>query len=180
MIAVPVQRPVRLSVESIVEGKIGVQPCANRPNIVLRKVEGVFIVVEVANLQIPIDRIERLGAQGDVLDLRPTYPFQPDLPFSRRQRFADHSEHRPTFEKRRPLDLENNCQDILAVEQVGANFFERELSCLHGLSGHRSVKEERIGPLPCEDVDAFAAATLLVVHAEWNDLAAWCSTTAPL
>src|SRR5271169_1489027 len=116
MVAVLVELPVRLSVETIVEGEIGVKSRANRPDIVLGKVEGVFVVVEIANLQIPIDLIERLGAQGDVLDFRPANSFQPDLPFTRRQRFADNRKHRAALEKFCPFDIECNSKDIFAIE----------------------------------------------------------------
>src|SRR6266481_8891599 len=118
MITMLVEWPISFSVEAVVESKIGVQPCAIRSNVVLGKIEGVFIVVQVANLEIPIDRIEYLRAEADILDFRPADSFQPYRPFSGRQSLADDSEHRPTLKHSRPLDCQHNCQKILAVESV--------------------------------------------------------------
>ena len=118
----------------------------------LGKVEGVFVVVQVANLEIPINRIEYLRTESDILDFRPANPFQPDRPFAGRQSLADYSEHGPALEQSCPLDFQHNSQDILAVESVGTDLLERELSRREGLCGHRTVKEERIGPLSCEDM----------------------------
>ena len=152
MVPMLVERPISFSVEAIVESEIGVQPCAIRSNVVLGKVEGVFIVVQVANLEIPINRIEYLRTESDILDFRPANPFQPDRPFAGRQSLADDSEHRPALKQSCPLDSQHNSQDILAVESVGTDLLERELSGREGLCGHRTVKEERIGPLSCEDM----------------------------
>src|SRR2546425_10634466 len=118
MVSVLVERPISFSVEAIVESEIGVQPCAIRTNVVLGKVEGVFIVVQVANLEIPINPIEYLCAEADILDFRPSDSFQPYGPFAGRQSLADDSEHRPALKHSRPLDCQDNCQDILAVESV--------------------------------------------------------------
>src|SRR5882672_312211 len=105
MVPVLVERPISFSVEAVVESEIGVQPCAIRSNVVLGKVEGVFIVVQVANLEISIDRIEYLGTESDILDFRPANPFQPYRPFAGRQSLADNSEHRPALKESRPLEL---------------------------------------------------------------------------
>src|SRR5438445_4727492 len=104
MVPVLVERPISFSVEAVVESEIGVQPCAIRPNVVLGKVEGVFIVVQVANLEVPINRIEYLRAEADVLDFRPADSFQPDRPFAGRHSLADDSEHWPALEYGRPVD----------------------------------------------------------------------------
>src|SRR6266849_2006372 len=105
MVAVLVERPISFSVEAVVEGKIGVQPCAIRSNVVLGKVEGVFIVVQVANLEIPINRIEYLRTESHILDFRPANPFQPDRPFVGRQSLGDYGEQRPALKQSRPLEL---------------------------------------------------------------------------
>ncbi len=89
MVPMLVERPISFSVEAIVESEIGVQPCAIRSNVVLGKVEGVFIVVQVANLEIPINRIEYLRTESDILDFRPANAFQTDRPFARRQSLTD-------------------------------------------------------------------------------------------
>src|SRR6266850_2513290 len=127
------------------------------------KVEGVFIVVQVANLEIPINRIEYRRTESDILDLRPANPFQPDRSFAGRQSLADDGEHRPALKQSCPLDSQHNSQYILAVESVGTDLLERELSRREGLYGHRTVKEERIGPLSCKDMQASPSAALLVV-----------------
>src|SRR5207245_7272931 len=129
-------------------------PCAIRSNVVLGKVEGVFIVVQVANLEIPIDRIEYLGTESDILDFRPANPFQPDRSFAGRQSLADDSEHGPALEQSCPLDFQHNSQNILTVESVRTDLLECELSRRQGLCSHRTVEEERIGPLSREDMHA--------------------------
>src|SRR5256885_13789473 len=98
-----VERPISFSVEAIVESEIGVQPCAIRSNVVLGKVEGVFIVVQVANLEIAIDWIKYLCTESDILDFRSANPFQPDRPFAGRQSLGDDCEHRPAFKQSYPL-----------------------------------------------------------------------------
>src|SRR5258705_3678635 len=152
MVPVLVERPVSFSVEAIVESEIGVQPCAIRSDVGLGKVEGVFIVVQVANLKIPINRIENLGTESDILDFRPANPLQTDRPFAGRQSLADDSEHGPALEQSCPLDFQHNSQNILAVESIGTDLLERELSRRESLCGHRTVEEERIGPLSREDM----------------------------
>ena len=103
MITMLVEWPISFSVEAVVESKIGVQPCAIRSNVVLGKIEGVFIIVQVANLEIPINRIEYLRTESDILDFRPANPFQPDRPFAGRQSLADYGEHRPALKQSFPL-----------------------------------------------------------------------------
>src|SRR5438445_2249760 len=171
MVPVLVERPISFSVEAVVESEIGVQPCAIRSNVVLGKVEGVFIVVQVANLEIRINRIEYLGTESDILYFRPANPLQTDRTFAGRQSFADDSEQGPALEQSCPVDSQHNSQDILAVESVGTDLLERELSRRERLCGHRTVKEERIGPLSCEDMQAVAITAILVVHGKGNGLA---------
>src|SRR6266576_1963636 len=103
MVSVLVERPISFSVEAVVESEISVQPCAIRSNVVLGKVEGVFIVVQVANLEIPINGIEYLCAESDILDFRPANPLQTDWTFAGRQSLADYGEHRPALKQSRPL-----------------------------------------------------------------------------
>src|SRR5258706_4902955 len=102
-----IERPVGLSVEAVIESEIGVQACAVRACVILRKMERVFVVVHVANLEIPIDLIEDFGAEGDVLDFRPADAFQSDGPFAGRQSLADYSEHRPALQQSYPLDSQD-------------------------------------------------------------------------
>ena len=86
---------------------------------------------------------------------------------------ADHSEHRSSLEQGRPLDPEDDSQDILAVEPVGTDFLEGELSCCDGSFGHRAIEEEWIGPLSREELQALPVAAALVIHAKCDDLAVW-------
>src|SRR5258705_9197520 len=151
MVPMLVERPISFSVEAIVESEISVQPCAIRSNVVLGKVEGIFIVVQVANLEILINPIENLGTESDILDFRPANPLQTDWTFAGRQSLADYGEQRPALKQSRPLDSQHNSQHILAVESVGTDSLEREFSRSEGLCGHRTVKEERIGPLSCDN-----------------------------
>src|SRR5206468_191185 len=118
--------------------------------------------------------------ESDILDFRPANPFQPDRPFAGRQSLGDDSEHRPALKQSCPLDSQHNSQDILAVESVGTDLLERELSGREGLCGHRTVKEERIGPLSCEDIQAFRSAAVLVIHAKWSGLTVWHRAAALL
>src|SRR5258708_28020604 len=103
-----IERPVSLSVEAVIESEISVQACSIRACVILRKVERVFVVVHVANLEIPIDPIEDFSADGDVLDFRPADAFQPGRPFAGRQTLADYSEKRPAPEHDCPLVSQAN------------------------------------------------------------------------
>src|SRR5258708_3481056 len=105
MVPMLVERPISFSVEAIVESEISVQPCAIRSNVVLGEVEGVFIVVQVANLEIPINGIEYLRTESDILDFRPANPFQPNRPLAGRNSLGDDGEQRPALKQSRPLKL---------------------------------------------------------------------------
>ena len=48
--------PIGFPVETIEEGEIGIQPCAIRTEVFLPQVKGVFRVVQVADLQVAVDR----------------------------------------------------------------------------------------------------------------------------
>ena len=58
--AVRAERPVDLAVQAVIEREVGVQPGAVGAAIVLAHVEGVFQVVEVADLQVAVDLVELL------------------------------------------------------------------------------------------------------------------------
>jgi hypothetical protein len=61
---------------------VSVQPRAIRADVLLRKIEGVFFIIDVSDLKIPIHRIEDLRTQADVFDFRAPNAFQPHWPFS--------------------------------------------------------------------------------------------------
>ena len=60
MVAVRVRRPVGLAVEAVPEGEVGVQPRPVRALVAVGEVERVLHVVEVADLEVAVDRIELL------------------------------------------------------------------------------------------------------------------------
>src|SRR5258705_8424263 len=97
MVAMLVERPISFSVEAVVESKIGVQPCAIRPNVVLGQVEGVFIVVQIANLEVPVDRIEDLRTEAHILDFRAADAFQSYRPLAGCHSLTDDSKQRPAL-----------------------------------------------------------------------------------
>jgi len=82
MVPVIVEPPVDFTVEAVVKSEIGVQPRSIRARIVLEKIEGVLFVIDVPDLEIPIDDIEHLRTEADVLDFRPSDSFQPHRPFA--------------------------------------------------------------------------------------------------
>src|SRR5208283_3960122 len=146
MVPVPVERPIDFTVKAVVEGEIGVQPRAIRADVVLEKIEGVLFIINVPDLEIPIHGIEDFRTEGNVLYFRPPNPFQSHRPLARAQSLADHSKHRPPLEQGPPLDPEDEPQDILAVEPVGTDFLEGELSCCDSPFGHRAVEKKWVGP----------------------------------
>ena len=60
VVAIRIQRPVGLAVERIKECQIGVQPRPVGAEIVLRQVEGIFLVEEIADFEVSIHSVERL------------------------------------------------------------------------------------------------------------------------
>src|SRR6266849_5592176 len=171
MISMRIERPIRFSIETVVEREIGVQACAVRAYVILGEAESVFVVVHVANLEIAIDLIEYFGAEADVLDFRPADACQPRLALAGRQSLADDCEHRPALQQSCPLDSEDNSEDILSVQSVGTDRLERQLSCRDGLSRHRTVKEERIRPLSRKDMQSFRFAAVFIIDTKRNGFA---------
>ena len=146
----------------------------------LGEVEGVLIVVEVPDLEIPIDGVKHLRTEGDVLHLRAPHPLQAHWPLAGAESLADHGEHRSTLEQGRPLDPEDDGQDILAVEPVGPDFLEGELLGDDGLLRHRAVEEEWIGALSHEELKRFVFTADLLVHPKFEHLARWQGAAALL
>ena len=72
------------------ERQVGVQPGAVGATIVLAHVEGVFEVVEVAQLQVAVDLVKLLQLQDHVLDLGAADPLDSDRELAGDHRLADH------------------------------------------------------------------------------------------
>ena len=92
--AVRAERPVRLAVQAVDRGEVGVQPGAVGAAVVLAHVEGVFQVVEIADLQIAVDLVELLHRHDHVLDLGAAEPLDADRELAGDHRLADHGEQR--------------------------------------------------------------------------------------
>src|SRR5688500_10289842 len=88
------RRPVRLAVQAIDRGEVGVEPGTVRSSVVLAHVEGVFEVVEVSDLQIAVDLVELLRRKEVVLDLGAAEPFDADRELAGHHRLSYHGEQR--------------------------------------------------------------------------------------
>ena len=68
---VPLGEPVHLTIEAIPESEVGVEPGAIRPLLGLSEVKCVLGVVQVADLQVAVHRVELLRRQHQVGYLGP-------------------------------------------------------------------------------------------------------------
>src|SRR5215470_12247628 len=118
MVAALVKRPVGLPVQRIPEREIGVQSRAVGADIIRHEREGVLAVVEVTDLQVTVDLIERLEAHGYVLDLGSAESLNADGSRSRLQCLAHDGEYRAAAEQLRPLELEHDREDVGSVERI--------------------------------------------------------------
>lgn len=84
MVSVLVQRPINFTVKAVKESEIGVQPRAICAGIVLGNIECILFVIDVADLQIPINIVEDFRTESDVLDFRSPELFPTARAFSRR------------------------------------------------------------------------------------------------
>ncbi len=100
MAAVVTRRPVGLPVEPVPEREVRVQPRAVRAEIAAREVERVLHVVEVADLEVPVHRIELLRRQHEVLDLGSPDALDPDVELAARERLGDDADQRRTAQER--------------------------------------------------------------------------------
>src|SRR5438270_13713424 len=91
----PVRMPVGLAVEAVPEGEIGIQPRTIRPLVALCEVERVLHVVEIANLEVAVHRIELLRRQHQVLYLGPSHAFDAYGELAPRQGLRHHPEQLP-------------------------------------------------------------------------------------
>ena len=114
--AVLVGGPVHFPVEAVPEPQIGVQPGSVGPLVRLGQPEGVFGVVEVAYLQVPIHRIELLRGQQHVLDLWPAGALQANRQLPPGQRFTDHRHQAYATEESGAVDLDDDAEHVLAVQ----------------------------------------------------------------
>ena len=90
--AVRPQWPVRLAVQAVDRGEVGVELGAVGARVVLAHAEGVFQVVEIADLQVAIDLVELLHRQDHVLDLRLAEALDADRDLPGHHRLAHHAE----------------------------------------------------------------------------------------
>ena len=142
--AVAVRRPVRLAVEAVPEREIGVEPRPVCADVALGEVERVLHVVEVADLEVAVHRIELLRRQHQVLHLRPADPLDPHRELAPRQRLGDHPDELYTVQELRAVDLDDEAEDVLSVHVDRARIGERELAGRDRLQRRRRVHDERI------------------------------------
>ena len=74
VVAVRVERPVGLAVEAVPEGEVGVQPRPIGALVALAEVERVLHVVEVADLEVAVHRIELLRSRASCSSPRAARP----------------------------------------------------------------------------------------------------------
>ena len=170
MAAVLARRPVGLPVEPVPEREVRVQPRAVRAEIAVREVERVLHVVEVADLEVPVHRIELLRRQHEVLDLGSPDALDPDVELAARERFSDDADERRTAQER-GVDLDHEAEDVLAVHVDRPVIGELHLAGRDRLERRGRVHDERIPARAGEDANAVAGAALRVVHAERDGLA---------
>src|SRR5215471_13940490 len=168
MIAVLIERPIDLAVESIVERKIGVHPHTIDVEIVRLEIERILAVVEVTYFKVSVDLIELLPAQSDVFDFRTADAFYANRPLAGRERFAHHGKEGAAFKHLPPLELEHDREDIGAVKSVGALGLERQLAGRRGLLDHPHVEKKGVRSLPREHLHATVCATNLVFSSKRN------------
>ena len=113
-----------------------------------------------------------LRRQHHVLHLRPPNTFDPNVELAARQRLGDHTDQLHAGEALRVVDLDHKAHHVLAVEEDRAWIGERQLAGCDRRQRRRGVHDERIPARTGEDANAVRRASLLVVHAEGDRLAA--------
>src|SRR5262249_18886427 len=119
VIAVPVEWPIDLAVESVVEGKIGVQSHPVGVEIIRLKVEVVLAVIEVTVFEVLVHLIKHLEAHGHVLDFRTADAFYSNWSLAGCERFAHDGKQGAAFQRLAPFKLEDDRENVGAVESVG-------------------------------------------------------------
>ena len=123
-----VRRPVDPAIQPVEEGQIGIQPGPVGSGVSRAHGEGVLGVVEVTELEVPVDGVELLVLQDEVLDLRPAHALQPDRVSAGRHGLADDGHQRASVgvERRGDVQFEDDAQDVRAVHGVDAVRPERQ------------------------------------------------------
>jgi hypothetical protein len=142
------------------------------PGVCGAQLERVLAVVQIAKLDIPVDGIEVVREEQEVLDVRATVTLQPDFQRTRRHGLADNGKQRSVtrVEHRGDIDLDHDAQDVLAEHRRVALRRERELPGDDRFPRLYAVEEERIQPNSSEDAQAVGLSASVVVHAERGDL----------
>ena len=135
--------------------------------------ERVLHVVEVADLQVPVDRVELLGGEHHVLHLGPTHPFDPDVELAAGQGLGHDAHERPAGQEA-DVDLDDDAQHVLAVEEDRPGVGEGELAGRDRRQGCAGIHDERVPPDAGEDPHAAARTALVVVDAERHLFPARC------
>ena len=131
--------------------------------------ERVLHVVQVADLQIPVHRVELLRGEHHVLHLGAAHSFDPDVERSPGERLGDDADEPPVREEA-GVDLDDDAEHVLAVQEDRAGIGESELVGSDRRQGGSSIHDERIPPRPGEDPQATPGATLRIVDAEGDRL----------
>ena len=168
---VAVHGPVDLPVEAVPESEVCVQPCAICGHVSLGQLEDVLHVVEVANFEVAVHRVELLWGQHQVLHLGPAHAFDSNVELASRQGLRHHPDKLHTVEDVCAIELDDEAKDVLAVEVDRARIGEREPSCRDRLQRGGSIHDERIPAWAGEDANAVGRAASLVVQAEGDRLA---------
>ena len=144
----------------------------------MAEVERVVHVVKVADLEIPVHRVELLRRQHQVGHLGPPGALEADVEAASRQGLRDHAEQLGAARQHGAVDLDHQAQDVLAVEVDRARVGERELSRGDRLQCGRRIHDERIPPQAGEHANAVGLASALVVHPHRDRLTRRCGARA--
>ena len=168
--AVRVRGPVSLPIQAVPEGEVGVQPCAVGALVALRELKRILHVVEVPDLEISIDRVELLRSQHHVLHLGPPNPLDPNVERPACQRLCNQTDQFGAAQER-AVDLDDEAEDVLAIEIDRARIGELQLPGRDRLQRRGSIHHERIPADPGEHVNAVRCSAVHVVDAEFDRLA---------
>ena len=144
-------RPVDRAVETVEESQVRVEPGTVGAQVLSPQVEGVLVVVQVANPEIGVDGVEFLHSQHAVLDLGASHSLQTYRAVSHRQGLCDNRKHRGRAEHLDSVDLQDQAKYILLGQSVIADFLERKPTRLDRLAKRVDVEKERIGTESGED-----------------------------
>ena len=136
----------------------------------LTEVERILHVVEIADLKIPVDRIELLHGQHHVLHLRPPDPFDPNVERAAGKGFGDHADQLHAVQEC-GVDLDDQAKDILSVQEDRAGIGERQLARHDRLQRRRCVHDERIPMHACENPHSPRRPIRFLVHTHRHRLA---------